>query len=82
MPIYEYKCVCGKEGEVRLSFEEMNVPQVCACGTTLRRKMSVSSFVMKPTGKDMALGSLNSKSGGMPDGDTKPWAQQAAAEGL
>lgn len=83
MPVYEYRCVCGSEKEVRLSFEEINVPQVCdTCGTSLKRKVSVSNFAMKPTGKGMALDSLNSKWGGFPEGQTKPWAQQATAKGL
>ncbi len=82
MPIYEYKCACGKEREVRLSFEEMNVPQVCACGASLQRKVSVSSFTMKPTGRGMALDSLNSKWGGFPEGTSKAKAQRTAAGGL
>lgn len=83
MPIYEYHCVCGNEKEVRLSFEEMNLPQVCdACGKSLKRKMSAPHFVMKLTGKGMALDSLNSKWGGFPEGASKAKAQQWAAKGL
>lgn len=83
MPIYEYRCVCGSEKKAVLSFEEMNAPQVCeACGATMHLKMSVSNFTMKPTGRGMALDSLNSKGGGFPEGRTKAGAQQAVARGL
>ena len=81
MPIYEYRCVCENEKEVRLSFEETNEPQVCdACGSSMKRKMSVSNFTMKPYGRQMAMDSLNSKSGGLPG--NKPWIQRKVGEGL
>jgi len=50
MPIYEYKCECNKEKEVRLSYSDIDQPQVCECGIVMRKKMSVSSFVMGPYG--------------------------------
>lgn len=83
MPIYEYRCVCGSEKEIRLSFKEMSVPQICeVCGTPMQRLMSVFHSIMKPTGREMALDSLNSKGGGFPEGQTKAGAQQAVARGL
>lgn len=84
MPIYEYRCsVCGSEEEVRLSFEEMSLPQVCGtCGKPLKREVSVPNIVIKQTGRDMALDTLNSKSGGMPNGHNKAFAEKMAARGL
>ncbi|KKL50757.1 hypothetical protein LCGC14_2302320, partial [marine sediment metagenome] len=55
MPIYEYRCECGNEVEVRLSCEEADQSQACGCGEVMQRKMSVSSFVMKQTGNGMVL---------------------------
>lgn len=85
MPIYEYQCDCpnGKQ-EKRLPISESDQPQTCVCGKVMTRLMSVSSFVMKQTGKGMALNTLNSKShqGGMPDRHWKPKAEQYAAAGL
>ena len=82
MPIYEYQCECGNETEVRLSFEYADQSQICECGKVMRRKMSLSSFMMKPTGKGMALDSLNSREGGMPNGSKRAWAQHVAGAGL
>lgn len=77
MPIYEYKCKCGNEGEFILPFNPE--PQICECGDVMQRKMSVSSFVMKPTGRGMALDTLNSNVVG---GRRKEWAENSAAQGL
>ena len=82
MPIYEYHCGCGNEAEVRLSFGEAGQPQTCECGRTMRRKMSVSSFVMRQTGKGMALNTLNDKRNGMPNKWWRAEAEQGAAAGL
>ena len=82
MPLYEYHCECNNEKEVKLSFQDADLPQVCECGKVMRKKMSISSFVMKPTGRGMALDSLNSKSGGFPNGRRKAEMQQAVANGL
>ena len=56
--------------------------QVCVCGEVMLRKMSVTSFVMKQTGKGMAIDTLNSKQAGMPDRHWKPAAEKAAASGF
>ncbi len=82
MPIYEYKCGCGNETEVRLSFEEANQPQTCECGEVMQRKVSVVSFAMKQTGKGMALDTLNDKHGGMPNKWWKSGAEKVSAQGL
>lgn len=82
MPLYEYHCVCNRDKELCLSFEEGDKPQVCECGKTMQRKMSVSSFTIKPVGKQMALDTLNSKRDGMPDRHWKPAAERIAASGL
>jgi len=79
MPIYEYSCECNKEKEVKLSFSDADLPQVCECGNVMRKKMSVSSFTFKPTGRGMALDTLNSNVVG---GKRKKWAENAAAQGL
>jgi len=41
--------------------------------------MSVPNFVMKPTGNQMALDTLNS---GVVGGKRKAWAEKMAAQGL
>ena len=79
MPIYEYYCECNKEKEVKLSFQDADQPQLCECGKVMQKRMSVSSFVMKPTGRGMALDTLNSNVVG---GRRKEWAEKAAARGL
>ncbi len=77
MPIYEYKCKCGNTGEFILPLNPQ--PQTCKCGKVMQRQMSLSSFVMKPTGRGMALDTLNSNVVG---GRRKDWAEKHAASGL
>ena len=79
MPIYEYHCECNKEKEVRLSFVDADQPQTCKCGKVMQRKMSTTSFVMKPTGNQMALDTLNSNVVG---GRRKAWAEQNGYAGV
>ena len=79
MPIYEYICECTKEEEVKLSFANADLPQTCECGKVMQKKLSASSFVMKPTGRGMALDTLNSNVVG---GRRKKWAENIAAQGL
>jgi len=45
----------------------------------MRKKMSLGSFTFKPTGRGMALDTLNS---GVVGGKRKEWAENAAAQGL
>lgn len=68
MAIYEYKCDCGWGMELILPFEDMDKPQLCLeCGKRAKRILSVMQPpVMKITGNDMALTSLNSKEGAFP----------------
>jgi len=81
MPLYEYQCECGNEEDVLLSFQDTK-PQVCECGKVMQRKISLPSFVMKQTGNQMALDTLNAKDGGFPSANKhKSWAQQKAFEG-
>ena len=61
MPIYEYKCRCGKEKEAFIPFSDSEDAQICGCGDVMLRKVSVVNFYTKPTGRGMALDSLNSK---------------------
>jgi len=78
MPIYEYKCECGNEKDVLLSFQNSK-PQVCECGRIMQRMISIPSFVMKQTGNQMALDTLNSNAIG---GKRKAMAEQRALEGI
>jgi len=78
MPIYEYICECGNKDEVLHPWDS-NESQVCECGVVMQRKMPIVSFAMKPTGRGMALDTLNSNVVG---GRRKEWAEQAAAAGL
>lgn len=79
MPIYEYRCECKKEREVLLPSP---TSQVCECGRVMQLRMSVCSFVVKLTGRGMALDTLNSKNGGMPNGRNKAFAERMAARGI
>ena len=83
MPIYEYHCKCGREREVYLPLP-LNNTQFCECGEVMLRKISLpSAVIIIPTGKDMALDSLNSKHGGLPGGtDLKDKATAAVAAGI
>ena len=48
----------------------------------MQRKISLPSFIMKQTGSQMALDSLNARDGGFPDvNEHKSWVQQQAFEG-
>jgi len=98
MPVYEYLCECGCEREAMLSIEDRNKMQICECGEVMGLKISLPMSTLNTRlrftkegkaalGQEMALGSLNSKYGGMPDTSTstcdlKPMAQQKAAAGL
>lgn len=82
MPLYEYQCECRKEKDILLSFGETDQPQICKCGKVMQRKISLSSFTFKPTGRGMALDTLNSKHNGMPDKYWKADAEKAAVTGL
>ena len=81
MPLYEYECECENGREVLLPFRD-NQPQICECGKTMRRKMSLSTFTLKQYGGQMALDTLNDKHGGVPNKWWKAGAEQAAASGL
>ena len=84
MPIYEYECECGEKEDKLLPMQDSSQPQVCTCGKVMRRIMSVPSFIMKQTGKGMALNTLNAKpqDGGMPDRHWKKAAEGYASAGL
>jgi putative FmdB family regulatory protein len=85
MPIYEYRCKCGREKEITLSFNEYDKTQVCECGEVMARKISLPQpAIIVPTGKQMALDTLNAKphEGGMPHRHWTERAEQAAAAGL
>ena len=76
MPLYEYRCVCGNEREAMCPF---GTPQTCECGKDMERIWSVPRpAVMKQTGNDMALDSLNSKQ----TSHVSPEHKKAAERGL
>jgi len=79
MPIYEYKCECGREDEILLPLGKDLKAVNCQCGRMMMRKFSVPyPAIFRQTGKDMALSSLNGKD----TAHMKPWTKQKAAEGL
>ncbi len=78
MPIYEYCCECGLGGEIKLPLQAFEQPQICKCGKVMQRKISAPNFVMKPTGRGMALDSLNSKE----TKHIKPQYKKLAAQGI
>jgi len=81
MPLYEYKCECGEEREILLSFQHPE--QICKCGKVMQLKVSAYSFTFKPYARDMAKDSLNSRGGGFPDVNKhKSWVQKTAFEGI
>ena len=82
MPIYEYHCECGNGESKVLPISLFDQPQICECGKVMRRKMSSCSFVMKQTGNQMALDTLNDKHNGMPDKHWKVDAERFASAGL
>ena len=79
MPIYEYYCECGRETEVKLSYKDSDVPQICECGRVMSKRISLSGFTMKPTGKQMALDTLNSNA---VKGNHKRQIEQLAERGI
>ncbi len=82
MPIYEYQCECGEERMVRLPFSEFGQPQICECEKVMQRLISAPNFIIRQTGRGMALDTLNDKHGGMPNKHWKADAEQYAAQGL
>jgi len=79
MPIYEYSCECGRETEAKLPYEDSDMPQMCECGRVMTKRISLSRFAMKPTGRGMALDTLNSNA---VKGKHKSQIEQLAARGL
>ena len=80
MPLYEYRCqACGKEVERLVSYKASDLQSCHECGARLTRKVSFCNFTIKPTGRGMALDTLNS---GVVGGRRKQWAENAAAQGL
>ncbi len=70
MPIYEYRCDCGKKEDRLLPMQEYNQPQVCVCGKVMQRKVSIPSFVINHDGNERALDFLNSPEGEFPHAHT------------
>jgi putative FmdB family regulatory protein len=78
MPIYLYQCPeCNKTEEVLLPMGERDKPRI-HCQSAMIRMPTAGIPIIKPTGNEMALNSLNSK-------DTsyiKPEHKAIAAGGL
>ena len=83
MPLYEYRCECGSEGEILLPLTESDQPQVCVCGKVMQRMVSLPRpAVFSKTANDMALNTLNAPLGrGMPKRDWTPFAERKAFAG-
>ncbi len=82
MPTYGYQCKCGHKREELLPIKDLNKPQTCKCGEVMQRKMSACYFIIKPTGKQMALDTLNDRQNGMPYRHWRSAAERHAAGGL
>ena len=80
MPLYEFKCECGGGESKILPISRFDQPQACECGKVMQLQVSLSSFVMKQTGRGMALNTLNGNQ--MPNKHWKAHAEQSAAAGL
>lgn len=68
-----------------LPFSESGKKLTCECGKVMWRKFSLIHFTMRPTGKDMVLGTLNQEEGAgtFPGGDKhRARYEQAMAKGL
>ena len=79
MPIYEYTCQCGGNKEIKLSYKDSDKTQVCKCGGIMTKKISLLNFTIKPTGKGMALDTLNSNVVG---GKRKAFVESMAVKGI
>jgi len=78
MPLYQYRCPkCLSEEEVVSPISDLDKAKF-HCGEVMERIWSTPSIVMKQTGNEMALNSLNSKETAY----MKPLQKQWAAEGL
>ncbi len=80
MPLYAFYCPnCEVDEEIILPMQHRNITRFHLCGCEMKRLMTVPRLVlMKKSGKEMALDSLNSK-------DTafmKPEMKTLAAAGL
>ena len=63
MPIYTYHCTrCGEDEDVFAKIDERDKPRPHSCGLSMIRLMTIPQPpIMKKTGSDMALNTLNSK---------------------
>ena len=80
MPIYTYRCnKCDTEEENISPIKDRDNRRIHDCGATMQRIIEVPCLViMKQTGRNMALDSLNSKE----TSHMKPEYKQKAAQGL
>jgi hypothetical protein len=83
MPVYEFFCECGKREDMYCPVERRD-NQVCdVCGGIMRRKLSIlSQPIIRQTGNEMALASLNSKHGGFPNDRYKADSVRGTVAGL
>ena len=84
MPLYEYTCGCTEKRVERLtSLSDRDKAQICTCGSELTKVPSIPcSAVITPTGRGMALDTLNDKRNGMPNRHWKPMAEKLAFAGI
>jgi putative FmdB family regulatory protein len=83
MPIYSFYCnSCNKQEDIILPISERDKTHICSCGCETKRIMTFPyPPIMKKTGKDMALNSLNNDDT-VPDRWYKPQAENLVAAGL
>jgi len=93
MPLYEYECECGNKEDVLLPYGEYDQLQVCGCGKTMQRIISLPTIGVgtellytrdgkSAFAKQMALDTINSKDGGFPEINVnKSIVQQRTFEG-
>jgi hypothetical protein len=80
MSIYVYHCpICNMDEEIILPMRYSNEPHFHSCGHQMQKCITLPQpSIIKQTGDDMALNSLNDNSTDY----IKPWQKKIAAQGL
>jgi len=83
MPIYTYRCKsCNVEEDAMVSVSHRDDPRTHSCGRPMKRVLSIPlPPIMRQTGKDMALETLNSGQA-LPNRWYKSKYEKLAAKGL
>lgn len=88
MPLYEYRCPeCGCEQQAILPFSSIDFAQICVnCGAGTNRRISLPQpAIIKATGRERVLGTLNQEPGApdFPGGDMhRPRYEAVMSKGL